>query len=267
MSKILIFEGNTRQKCEEQLSDNIKPYYIVFQDVVNHFTNNNEYDVMFPCDTDYPPLTTETLQQYDYIFITGSGVSCSASCNDPIADNFKKQMEFIFNSNVPCYGSCWGMQVACNYVGLKTGENPNGIEVPLAHNITLTKDGENHPMFNGRTRQFDAFCIHRDIVFENFSNSEITVLASNKNTTVQAVEIKHNEGIFWGTQYHPEILEDRIRYPLKNNLNHYKEVKLFKDNETVDSIMEKTMANNPDDLKDYDNHAIEIKNFLNYFKK
>jgi len=34
---------------------------------------------------------------------------------------------------------------------------------------------------------------------------DVTVLAKNSLTAVQAAEIRHEGGVFWGVQYHPEF--------------------------------------------------------------
>jgi GMP synthase (glutamine-hydrolysing) len=50
---------------------------------------------------------------------------------------------------------------------------------------------------------FDAPAVHLDIV--GTLPADCTVLASNDLTPVQAAEIRHDGGVFWGVQYHPEF--------------------------------------------------------------
>ncbi|WP_237050893.1 glutamine amidotransferase-related protein [Microvirga ossetica] len=55
----------------------------------------------------------------------------------------------------------------------------------------------------GRPASFDAPAFHSDEV-EKLPEGG-TLLAFNKVTEVQAVEIRHGPGVFWSVQYHPEL--------------------------------------------------------------
>ena len=72
----------------------------------------------------------------------------------------------------------------------------------IARKISQTAAGWNHPMFEGKPLVFDAFISHEDMITAMPENS--TVLAGNAFTDIQAAEIVHQGGTFWGTQYHPE---------------------------------------------------------------
>jgi GMP synthase (glutamine-hydrolysing) len=45
--------------------------------------------------------------------------------------------------------------------------------------------------------------VHSDVV-ESLPDGA-TLLACNRNTEVQAVELRQDGGVFWGVQYHPEL--------------------------------------------------------------
>ncbi len=81
--------------------------------------------------------------------------------------------------------------------------NPQGREVCIARNLSPTAAGLQHPLMTGRPMAFDAPCVHLDIV--TIPPGEITVLAGNGNTPIQAAEIHADGGVFWGVQYHPEF--------------------------------------------------------------
>jgi GMP synthase (glutamine-hydrolysing) len=66
-----------------------------------------------------------------------------------------------------------------------------------------TEAGRSHPLLDGRPAAFDAPAMHLDAVV--LPPGDITVLASNALTPVQAAEIRHEGGVFWGVQYHPEF--------------------------------------------------------------
>ena len=58
-------------------------------------------------------------------------------------------------------------------------------------------------MYEGKPDVFEAFASHLDEVTRLPAGA--TVLAGNGHSEVQALEIKHKHGVFWGTQYHPEF--------------------------------------------------------------
>ncbi|MEJ1936940.1 gamma-glutamyl-gamma-aminobutyrate hydrolase family protein, partial [Nostoc sp. NIES-2111] len=71
----------------------------------------------------------------------------------------------------------------------------------------------------GRAHAWDAPAIHLDAVVQ--LPPECEVLATNAATEVQALEIRHAGGVFWGVQYHPEfslaelaVILRRYREPL-----------------------------------------------------
>ena len=73
----------------------------------------------------------------------------------------------------------------------------------LARKISLTPEGRAHPMYEGKASVFDAFTSHVDEVTHLPAGA--VVLAANAFTSVQAVSIVHQGGVFWSPQYHPEF--------------------------------------------------------------
>ncbi|MGL4445795.1 MAG: type 1 glutamine amidotransferase, partial [Alsobacter sp.] len=76
-------------------------------------------------------------------------------------------------------------------------------EVGFARNIAPTDAGREHPLMAGRAAAFDAPAIHLDEVA--VPPGEVTVLARNAVSPIQAAEFRHDGGVFWGVQYHPEF--------------------------------------------------------------
>ncbi|MGE7419062.1 type 1 glutamine amidotransferase, partial [Methylobacterium tarhaniae] len=70
-----------------------------------------------------------------------------------------------------------------------------------------------HPLLDGRPPAWDAPAIHDDAVIVPPPGS--TVLAGNDRLDVQAIEIRLGEGVFWGTQYHPELDLDEVAAMLR----------------------------------------------------
>jgi GMP synthase (glutamine-hydrolysing) len=140
------------------------------------------------------------LRSFDGIAWTGSALNAYKDVPE-----VRAQVELAraaFDSGVPQFGSCWGLQVAATAVGGTVRVNPQGRELGVARKITLTKAGNEHAMFDGKRAPFDAIAVHMDEV--TVLPPGASVLASNAVSMVQAAEIRFKAGTFWGTQYHPE---------------------------------------------------------------
>ena len=101
----------------------------------------------------------------------------------------------IFASRVPFFGSCWGLQVAAVAAGGTVRLNPKGRE--------MGNRAENH-LDRGRTRASDAMrtavafdgrpCIPMKSAFRRRDHRPPPPCRYR----VQAAEIRHEGGIFWG---------------------------------------------------------------------
>jgi GMP synthase (glutamine-hydrolysing) len=141
-----------------------------------------------------------TLADFDGIAWTGSPLS--AYDGSPAVNAQIDLAREAYHTGVPCFGSCWGLQIMCAALGGRVHANPNGYEVGIARAITLNEEGRAHKMFEGKASVFDALATHYDEVAELPDNA--VLLASNEMSPVQAVEIADGEKVFWGVQYHPE---------------------------------------------------------------
>jgi GMP synthase (glutamine-hydrolysing) len=112
-------------------------------------------------------------------------------------------MHTAFKSRTPIFGSCWGLQMGAMASGGDVQANPLGREVGFARRIVKTEAGQTHLLLEGRPAAWDAPAIHLDLVAT--LPDDITVLAKNSVTPVQAAEIRQDGGVFWGVQYHPEF--------------------------------------------------------------
>jgi GMP synthase (glutamine-hydrolysing) len=93
------------------------------------------------------------------------------------------------------------MQVAVTAAGGRVRPNPLGREFGFGRRIELNDAGRRHPMFTGKPAVFEAITVHRDDIAELPAGA--VALASNE-MGLQAVELRHGAGVFWGVQYHPE---------------------------------------------------------------
>jgi GMP synthase (glutamine-hydrolysing) len=140
------------------------------------------------------------LSDFDGIAWTGSPLS---AYEDRLV--VTTQVEFAraaFASGIPCFGSCWGLQVMAVALGGSVRRHPNGPEIGVCRQIIQTQMGRSHPMYDGKASVFDALCVHQDEVCALPKGANL--LASNDFCTVQAAECAEGEKSFWGVQYHPE---------------------------------------------------------------
>jgi GMP synthase (glutamine-hydrolysing) len=109
----------------------------------------------------------------------------------------------VFETGLPYFGSCWALQITATVAGGTVEANPRGREVGFARKVTLTEAGRTHPLYRGRPPAFDAVAIHTDEVTR--PPPGCVVLSGNAMSPIQAAEIRHGNGVFWGVQYHPEF--------------------------------------------------------------
>jgi GMP synthase (glutamine-hydrolysing) len=143
------------------------------------------------------------MQISDFHGIAWTGSPLGAYETTPAVTQQVELARTVFQSGVPCFGSCWGLQVMTVALGGKVHLNPNGYEIGVARQIRLTDEGRGHPMYEGKAAVFDAVCVHQDEVCELPPGAR--VLAGNDLSTVQAAVLEDGERSFWGVQYHPEF--------------------------------------------------------------
>lgn len=171
------------------------------------------------------------LERYDAVFLTGSPLHVYQDTPE-----VRRQLGFmrdVFLSGTPSFGSCAGLQVATAAAGGVVRENRRGHEAAFARRITATEAGRGHPLLAGRPAVWDALAIHTDEV-EHLPEGG-TVLAGNGVSTVQAAEICHAGGTFWGVQYHPELPLDEVAAALRRQAADLIEQGLARDEAAVET--------------------------------
>ncbi len=159
------------------------------------------YDIFYSSDPDIDLPNAEEINKYDGVLWPG----CNLTIYHDHDERVTKMVDFCkvaFEMGVPQFGSCWAAQIAVYAAGGEVKPNPKGREIGLARKIHLTPEGVRHPMYEGKPQVFDGFISHDDEITKLPEGGEW--LASNEFTGVQAVSVKHKNGIFWATQYHPE---------------------------------------------------------------
>jgi len=186
--------------------------------------------IVAPADDDAGQFDAAALRAFDAVFVTGSPLHVYDD-TPPV----RRQLAFmraVFASGTPSFGSCAGLQLAVAAAGGRVRKMPERIEAGVARRITATADGRTHPLLAGRAPSWDAPAIHGDEVEQ--LPDDATLLASNAVTSIQAAEIRHDGGIFWGVQYHPELAPREIAIALRRQ---------------ADDLIEAGLAETQDDVE------------------
>lgn len=199
--KLLIVEGNTEETRVQRKAFGIKPYHLIFKEMLHLLLPKVQTEVVFPADGSKDLPTSKQLTKYDGILWTGSALSVTD--NIPSVTGQLNLAETIFESGIPLYGSCWGLQVATTVAGGEVARSNKGLEFGMAKDITLTEAASKSPFFSRRKSGYSALCIHFDEVVKTPKNA--LVLAYNSHSKVQALAFDYKKSSFFGVQYHPEL--------------------------------------------------------------
>ncbi|ETV97040.1 hypothetical protein, variant [Aphanomyces invadans] len=143
------------------------------------------HHVIYPTDG---PVTLPDLSQFDGVAWTGCRLTVHQA-NDPHVERHLELARQCYAFGIPQFGSCWASQVAVFAAGGKVAKNPNGREMGLARKIELTPEGRGHPLYEGKTRVFDAFTSHYDEI-THLPPGAIK-LGRNAFSLTQAVAVRH----------------------------------------------------------------------------
>mgnify|MGYP004498045501 CR=1 FL=1 len=236
-----------------------------------------ECDRVKPADADASLPSRAALQDYHAVFLTGSPLHLWQD-----SPEVRRELEFmraVFASGTPAFGSCAGLQVATVAAGGTVRPMGRRREAGFARRIVPTACGRVHPMLAGRPAAYDAPAIHTDEVAALPPGARL--LASNGVTQVQAAEIRHEGGIFWGTQYHPELPMGDIAAALRRQAADLIEHDLARSEDDVEVIAGwvDELAEEPDrvdllwrlglsaDVADVHGRTTEIANFIGHLVK
>ena len=201
MSKLqfLIVDGYPKPSRDDFDVVGMKHAWLLYGEMLQKQLPDAEYKVWFPSDHPTPP-DGKGPEHYAGVLWTG--------CNLTIyhdEDRVKRQVEYArasYAAGTPQFGSCWGLQMAAASAGGAITPNPKGREMGIGRKIHQTPEGLKHPMMDGKPAVYNGFISHLDEV--SGLPEGATLLATNNFTHVQAIEVKHGKGVFWGVQYHPE---------------------------------------------------------------
>lgn len=228
MLRLLIADGNDRAARERHVAATGRSSAESYAAVVQDLAPGTACRLIAPADADASP---PGLDGFDGVIFTGSTLKVAEG--SPEVTRQIDLMRTALEASLPVFGSCWGVQVAAVVAGGEAAENPRGPEYGFARAITPTEEGRGHPLLAGRPAAWDAPAIHSDAVLVPPAGAR--VLAGNRILGVQAIEISHGSGWFWGTQYHPELDLDDLAAMLRLCSSALIEAGLAGDEEAVDA--------------------------------
>lgn len=199
MLRLLIADGNDRAARGRHVAATGRTSAESYAAVVCALAPDATCRFVSPADAD--AVLPAGLSDFDGLIFTGSTLKVAEGT--PAVTRQLDLMRSALEAGLPVFGSCWGVQVAATVTGGRAAENPRGPEYGFARAISATAEGRTHPMLAGRPAAWDAPAIHSDAVLEPPPGAR--VLAGNRVLGIQALEIRHGAGWFWGTQYHPEL--------------------------------------------------------------
>jgi GMP synthase (glutamine-hydrolysing) len=200
MTRILVIDGNQAVTRTQQVAAGGTDSGDGYAATLTRLNKDIECNIVRPAD-EVPKLPEGvSLENFDGAVITGSALNIYSL--EPAVERQVELVKAVFAAGVPCFGSCWGLQLGVTAAGGTVVRNPRGREFGFGRRITLTQNGRDHPMFQGKPEVFEAPTVHVDTVDSLPPGS--TPLAHN-DMGLQAAEIRlKTGGTFWGVQYHPE---------------------------------------------------------------
>lgn len=200
MPKILVIDGNEAATRARHVSVGGTSSGEGYAATLQRLEPKIECDIVRPADEEPKLPEGVSLADYDGAVITGSALNIYS--REIGVERQVDLVQAVFAAGVPCFGSCWGLQVGVTAAGGSVVRNPRGREFGFGRRITLTDAGRDHAMFQGKPEVFEAPTVHVDTVESLPAGA--TPLAHN-DMGLQAAEIKlKGGGTFWGVQYHPE---------------------------------------------------------------
>ncbi|KQN92982.1 glutamine amidotransferase [Sphingomonas sp. Leaf231] len=229
MRRFLVAESETPDERAARRAHTGQSSGETYADTLRQLDAGATIEICQPADVDAPVFTPDGLARYDAVFLTGSPLHVYDDTPE-----VRRQLAFmraVFASGTPSFGSCAGLQVAIVAAGGSVRKMPQRMEAGFSRRIVATEAGRAHPLLAGRPATWDAPAVHGDEV-ETLPDGA-TLLAGNNVTRVQAVEIRHDKGVFWGVQYHPELSLGEIAIALRRQADGLIEAGLAEKEEEV----------------------------------
>ncbi len=230
--RYLIAESETRDERAARRESAGKSAGETYAATLRQMRQGCAITIFAPADADAEPLTAAQIAAYDAVFVTGSPLHVYED-----SPEVRRQIAFmraVFASQTPSFGSCAGLQLAVAAAGGTVRAMAPRMEAGIARRIVATPRGRDHPLLAGRPAVWDAPGIHGDAVATLPADADL--LAGNAETPIQAAEIRHDGGVFWGVQYHPELALGEIAAALRRQAGSLVETGLAEHADDVEGL-------------------------------
>jgi GMP synthase (glutamine-hydrolysing) len=245
-TRILVIDGNTAETRVKHVSVGGIASGDGYAATLKRLKPGIDCDIVRPADEEPKLPEGVAVDDYDGAVITGSALNVYD--RSPSVQRQIDLAKAVFAAGVPCFGSCWGLQVGVTAAGGSVVRNPRGREFGFGRRITLTTQGRDHAMFQGKPEVFEACTVHVDTV-ESLPSGAIAL--AHNDMGLQAAEIRLKTGTFWGVQYHPEYSCAEIAAMARRYADVLIRDGLVKDRDELDALAADLQAlhENPNDAR------------------
>ena len=146
------------------------------------------------------PVSEELYDQYDAVFIGGTGDFSVAQDRPDWFDSLSKWTAGLLERSVPSLGLCYGFHLMAHATGGEVKTRPD-LEETGTYEVRLTEAGQGDDILSCLPGKFLAQQGHHDVVLS--MPGEYLRLADSERCHWQA--FKHPEKPFYGLQFHPEL--------------------------------------------------------------
>jgi GMP synthase (glutamine-hydrolysing) len=247
LARILVIDGNEEATRTRHVSVGGTSSGEGYAATLKRLQPDIDTDIVRPADGEVKLPEGMAVKDYAGAVVTGSALNVYS--RELAVQRQIELVRAVFDARVPCFGSCWGLQVGVTAAGGTVVRNPRGREFGFGRRIMLTPSGRDHAMFQGKPEVFEAPTVHVDTVESLPPNA--TPLAHN-DMGLQAAEIRlPGGGTFWGVQYHPEYSAAEIGAMTRRYGDVLIRDGLVKDQAELDQLSADLVAlhDNPDDAR------------------
>lgn len=164
---------------------------------------------------DTPDVGWKDVEDAHAVFIGGAG-AFSVKEDHRFTDALGDLVHEIIDRERPLFGACWGHQFIVKMTGGTVIEDPEQEEIGT-FSVTLTTDGAQDPLFGEVPSPFWAQLGHKDSAIE--LGPGWRELAFTQRSRNQAIRLDGKP--VYGTQFHSELNEERLRERLLVYLDDY----------------------------------------------
>jgi GMP synthase (glutamine-hydrolysing) len=199
-SRFLIIDGYPVEGRRQFDDVGMKLAGVLYGEMLARYLPEAEADIWFVCDSDATAPNSQEIASYDGILWPGCSKTVYRDESEVLA--MLQVASDAYETGVPAFGSCWGIQIAAYAAGGTVEVHPDGREMGISRAVEMTDDGLQHPMMAGKPSIYSTFTSHDDHITRLPPGAQ--TLSGNAWSPIQAAVFHHRNGSFWAVQYHPE---------------------------------------------------------------